>query len=68
MTRLTVAERDYFEILKQDWHTYEISFLPDQERPFEAFLRADPDTVLTATTAQELRALVRIDHLNRIST
>lgn len=66
--RMSVAERDYFEMLKEDWNTYEISFCPDREHPFEAYPHTDPGTVLTAPTAQQLRALIRIDHVNRTRT
>ena len=63
---MTLEEHDQYAMLQDDWGTlYAITHHPDAAQPFHATPRADPATVLRASTPRVLRMMVRHHHTSQ---
>ena len=65
---MTVEDRDQWQMLLDDWsQLYDITRGDDEddELPFKAAPRADPEALLEAASPRLLRAMVREDHTRR---
>ncbi|MBV9451003.1 MAG: hypothetical protein JO345_34460 [Streptosporangiaceae bacterium] len=59
----SVQQTDAWACLKQDWGgAYRFEYWPGTQKSYRAF-RRDDGTELSAETPQELRELIRADHL-----
>lgn len=62
---MTVGDADQYGMLQADWgDRYHICHQPHAAKPYQAFPRDDPGTVLEAATPRQLREMIR-DHAAR---